>query len=83
MKPIKFQQGFLFIDETADPYPLGLHLKKKEIIKVEGVGVISGEVFHSKGFNYKGEIVKIVGQYNLNIPNVPYIDINTFNNENK
>ena len=75
LKAIKYKDGYVFVDETDEPYPIGFHLKKNEIIEVKGIGENSGEIFHDKGFNYKGEVVKIVGQYNLKIPNVYYVEL--------
>jgi hypothetical protein len=75
LKAIKYKEGYVFVDETDEPYPIGFHLKKNEIIEVKGIGEKSGEIFHDKGFNYKGEVVKIVGQYNLNIPKVHYVEL--------
>lgn len=75
LKAIKYEEGYLFVDIDGDPYPLGLHLIKNEVLEVQGVGAKSGEVFHSKGFSYKNEVAKIVGQYNLNFPHIYYVDM--------
>ena len=77
LKAIKYNNGYVFVDETDEPYPIGFHLKKNEIIEVKGIGEKSGEVFHEKGFNYKGEIVKIVAQYNLGVyeHEIPHVEL--------
>lgn len=77
LKAIKYNNGYVFVDETDEPYPIGFHLKKNEIIEVKGIGEKSGEVFHEKGFNYKGEVVKIVAQYNLGVyeHQIPHVEL--------
>jgi hypothetical protein len=49
---------YLLSDEEA--YPYAFHLKKKEILEVQGVGEISGELFHDKGWNHKKDCMKLI-----------------------
>lgn len=53
-----YQHIYITSDEEA--YPYALHLKKGEILKINGVGENSKEIFHSKGFNFPNECKKII-----------------------
>ena len=49
---------YLLSNEEA--YPYAFHLKKKEILKINGVGEISGELYHDKGWNHKKDCMRII-----------------------
>ncbi len=50
--------------EIKEDCKWGFHLSKKELIEIKGIGEKSGEIFHDKGFNKKGEIVEIIATIN-------------------
>jgi hypothetical protein len=67
---VKLNNGYYLLSTEHFAYPYAYHLKKKEILKVEAVGEVSGELFHNKGFSYKSECRKVVASTNksLNLP---------------
>ena len=46
--------------DEEEPYPYALHIKKQEVLKINGIGENSKELFHDKGFNYQYECKKII-----------------------
>lgn len=50
----------IYITNDEEAYPYALHLKKREVLKIEGIGGESGELFHDNGFNYSYECKKII-----------------------
>ena len=52
---------------NGEAYPYAYHIEKKEILKIDGVGEISGELFHSQGFNYSTDCKKIIATTDINL----------------
>lgn len=66
---VKVGKDFYLVDET-EPSEYTYHKRKHEILKVNGVGEVSGEVFHEKGFSFKEECLNVLRTTNekINIP---------------
>lgn len=71
---VKINNEFYLVDESP-PEQYIYHKRKKEILKVNGVGEISGEVFHEKGFSFKNECLNVLKTTNEKI-NISIIDRN-------
>lgn len=69
---VKVKNDFYLVD-NSEPNEYIYHRRKREILKVDGVGEISGEVFHSKGFSFKGECMNVLKTTNEKI-NIPKMD---------
>jgi len=64
---------------NGEPYPYAYHINKKEILKIDGVGEISGELFHSQGFNYAADCKKIIATTDITLINQDRIPIELLN----
>jgi hypothetical protein len=56
---------YLLGDDEA--YPYAYHINKKEILKIDGIGEISGELFHSRGFNHATDCKKIIATTDITL----------------
>jgi hypothetical protein len=72
-KLVKVKNDFYLIDDT-EPTKYTFHKRKFEILKVDGVGEISGEVFHEKGFSFKEDCANVLKTTNEKIINIPKLD---------
>lgn len=72
---IALNNHLYMVDKEEEAYPWVYLHKKKEVIKINGVGEKSGELFHEKGFNFKEEGWKIVASTDasLGLPLLPDI----------
>jgi hypothetical protein len=56
-----FQPHNIYItNDEEEAYTYALHIKKQEVLKINGIGENSKELFHDKGFNYQYECKKII-----------------------
>ena len=55
-----FPQNIYITNDEEEAYTYALHIKKQEILKINGIGENSKELFHDKGFNYQYECKKII-----------------------
>ena len=58
-KLVKIKGNYYLLSEE-EAYPYAFHIKNKEILYIDLVGTNSGELFHSKGFSYENECMKII-----------------------